>query len=186
MKNDLTNWPKALDWVFGAEGDYSDDADDAGGATRFGISLRYLKGKGSLGDIDGDGDIDAQDIRELSRTSAAPFYRMDFWDKCRCGDMPFPLAVIIFDQAVNTGSRTAARMLQKHVGAKPDGVIGSITLSKAIVQFRRNPTWFVASYMGKRSHYYHDISVKNPTLEKFINGWFNRLFELQQFIMENA
>jgi len=186
MNNDITNWPKALNWVFGAEGDYSNDADDAGGATRYGISLRYLKGKGTIGDINNDGDIDEQDIRELNRSSAATFYRADFWDKCRCGQMPFPLAVIIFDQAVNTGVRTAARMLQKHVGAKTDGVIGPNTLSKVLIKFNRNPTWFIASYLGKRSRYYHDISVKNPTLEKFINGWFNRLFELQQFIVENA
>lgn len=186
MKNDLINWPKALDWVFAAEGDYSDDADDAGGATRYGISLRYLKGKGLLGDIDDDGDIDADDIRSLNRDIAATFYRTDFWVRCRCGDMPFPLAIIIFDQAVNTGARTAARVLQKHVGAIPDGVIGPNTLSKILIQFRKNPTWFIASYLGKRSCYYHDISVKNPNLEKFLNGWFNRLFELQQFIMEKA
>ena len=61
----------ALDWIFWAEGGYVDDPDDPGGATRFGISLRLLKKMGKLGDIDGDGDIDADDIRRLSSDSAS-------------------------------------------------------------------------------------------------------------------
>lgn len=186
MNHELTSWPAALNWIFGAEGDFSDDAADPGGATRYGISLRYLKTKGELGDIDGDGDIDADDIRGLTRVKAGQLYRTDYWDACQCSKLPAPLAIIIFDQAVNTGTRTAIKMLQRHVGAKPDGVIGPNTLAKVFIKFNANPTWFVASYLGKRSRYYHDICLQNIALEKFLNGWFNRLFELQQFLMENA
>lgn len=186
MMNSETNWLTALNWVFGAEGEDSDDANDPGGATRYGISLRYLKGKGLLGDIDGDGDIDAHDVWALDRQQAASFYRKDFWNKCKCDQLPFPLAIIIFDQAVNTGSGTTAKMLQRHVGVKADGVIGPNTIARVTDKFRVNPTWFIASYFGKRSRYYHDITIKNSDLSKFLNGWFNRLFQLQQFIMENT
>lgn len=186
METTKTNFDIALQWIFHAEGGYVNDPKDPGGATRYGISLRYLKGKGKLGDIDGDGDIDADDIKELTKSKAAELYRVDFWDKCSCDKLPLPLAIILFDQAVNTGVRTAARSLQRHTGAKVDGVIGKQTIARAIAKFRQNPTWFVASYMSRRAKYYHKITIENITFTKFIKGWFIRLFDLQQFIMEHG
>lgn len=184
MNSDLYYWPRAIDWIFRAEGGYSDDPSDRGGATRFGISLRYLKTKGSIGDIDGDGDVDAEDIRSLTKDQAARFYKQDFWNKCRCGDLPPAVALIVFDQAVNTGVRTTSRMLQAHVKVRMDGIIGPDTTKAVTRAFRANPTWFISSYMGERAHYYHTISVANSSLAKFTKGWFNRLFELHEYVLE--
>ena len=41
-----------------------DDPDDPGGITKYGVSFRFLKDHGI--DVDGDGDIDAEDIRGLN------------------------------------------------------------------------------------------------------------------------
>lgn len=180
------NFQIALAWLFKTEGGYVNDPDDPGGATRYGISLRYLKTKGKLGDINGDGIIDVDDIEVLDKPQAALFYLTDFWHTCQCDELPLPLAIIVFDQAVNTGVGTASRCLQAHVHAKVDGVIGPVTLAAVATHFYRNPTWFIASYLGKRATYYHDITLANSSLSKFLKGWFNRLFELQQFIVENA
>ncbi len=186
MDPKLTHFELALRWIFHAEGGYVNDPKDPGGATRYGISLRYLKGKGKIGDIDGDGDIDADDIKDLTKSHAAELYRTDFWDKCRCDELPLPLAIVLFDQAVNTGVTTAIRSLQRHSGSKVDGVIGPKTIKAANNKFRRNPTWFIASYMGRRAKYYHKITIRNAALNKFLRGWFIRLFDLQQFIMEHS
>ena len=184
MDTAIDNWQTALDWIFLAEGGDSDDVDDPGGTTRYGISLRYLKSKGSVGDIDGDGDVDAHDIRALTREKVAEFYKQDFWQKCYCHKLPAPLAVIIFDQAVNTGVRTTARMLQSQLNVKVDGIIGPITAKAASDAFQRHSQWFITSYLGKRAQYYTDITRANSSLSKFLHGWFNRLFHLQQYVLE--
>lgn len=69
------------------EGGYCNDPDDPGGATNYGISLRWLKSLGlNQGDIDRDGDIDASDIRALSKEQAAALFKEKFWDAYRLGD----------------------------------------------------------------------------------------------------
>jgi len=180
-----SNFDIALAWIFHAEGGDSDDADDPGGTTRYGISLRYLKTKGVLGDIDGDGDIDDDDIRALTKEDAAKLYQLDFWYKSQCDQLPFPLALILFDQAVNTGVITSVRILQEYVGAYVDGIIGKNTIAKATAKFNSNPKWFIASYMARRARYYTSVTSNKPKLIKYLNGWFTRLFDLQLFIVEN-
>ena len=166
----------ALDWVFAAEGGLVDDKDDPGGITNYGISLRYLKTKGAIGDIDGDGDVDGDDIRQLDRDDAAALYIADYWEKCWCNALPPSVAMAVFDCAVNCGPRRAIMLLQEVLHVKIDGVIGPITVKAA---FRKDT---VIYYMGKRAQYYSDITRANSTLSKYLRGWFNRLFHLQSYI----
>ena len=68
---DDVNFGGGIRQVLIHEGGYSDHPNDAGGVTKFGISLRYLRDAGhALGDVDRDGDIDADDIRALDRDGA--------------------------------------------------------------------------------------------------------------------
>ena len=167
---------QALGWIFEAEGGLVDDPADPGGITNYGVSLRWLKKQGAIGDIDGDGDVDADDIRQLSRDKAAELYLSDYWHACHCDQLPPALAMAVFDCAVNCGPRTAILLLQEVLHVKVDGIIGPVTIQKA---FRMNR---VPYYMAKRAEYYCDITVANSTLSKFLRGWLNRLFLLQSFI----
>ena len=72
---------KAHAFVARMEGGFVDDPADPGGTTNYGVSLRFLKSQGlEAGDIDGDGDIDADDIRALTPERAAGVLRRAFWD----------------------------------------------------------------------------------------------------------
>lgn len=172
----------ALDWIFAAEGGYSDDPDDPGGTTKYGISLRYLKKKGlAFGDIDGDGDIDADDIGAMTREKAAEIYLRDFWDVCRCSELPPEISLAVFDMAVNAGVRTASRLLQEMVRTKVDGVIGEKTIAAAWAH--RD---LLSAYEARRALYYHDITIANSKLAKFLKGWFNRTLLNYRYILEEV
>jgi len=171
----------ALSWLFRVEGGDSDDPSDPGGATRFGVSFSYLKGLGELGggDIDGDGDVDRDDIRALDRATAAELYRRDFWRPCQCDALPPPLDLMVFDGAVNQGVATTGRLLQSCLGrrVKVDGVIGPQTL--AVVRAHRVED-LAPDFLSRRAQHYHDIARSNSALERFIRGWLRRLFLLSQ------
>lgn len=64
------------------------------------------------------------DIANLTEDAAAAIYRRDYWDACRCEEMPWPVALVIFDAAVNQGPGTARRLLQACVGVRQDGDLG--------------------------------------------------------------
>lgn len=106
-------------------------ADDPGGATNIGISLRFLKGLGVRGDLDGDGDVDEDDVNSVTNTIAGRLYRTEFWEKAHCDKLPPVLALCVFDMAVHSGPITAIKTLQKAIGTAPDGKYGPRTNAAA-------------------------------------------------------
>ena len=64
------------------------------------------------------------DIARLTLGDAQAIYRRDYLDRVAGGALPPPLALLVFDAAVNAGIGSAARWLQIAVGAFVDGVIG--------------------------------------------------------------
>jgi lysozyme family protein len=65
----------AIDVVLRHEGGFVNNVHDSGGATNFGISLRFLRDYPGDGDFDGDGDVDIDDIRKMTLTDAKRVYR---------------------------------------------------------------------------------------------------------------
>ena len=86
------NFDKAFKFVIGAEGKYSNDPDDPGGETKYGISKRAHP---------------TLDIKSLTIDDAQTIYRSDYWDTCGCDDYAYPLDIIVFDTAVNMGVQKA-------------------------------------------------------------------------------
>lgn len=68
---------KAHEFVQRWEGGYCDDAGDPGGATKYGVSLRFLRSEGY--DIDGDGDVDVDDVKAVTKAKARELFRKHFW-----------------------------------------------------------------------------------------------------------
>lgn len=113
----------ALDFVLAKEGGYSDDPADPGGATNFGISLRFYR-------AEIDSLASSQTIKGLSRDQAAAIYRKRFWEMPGCDKMPGCVAFLVFDCAVNQGRGRAISFLQRALGmnaAKIDGIYGPDT-----------------------------------------------------------
>ncbi len=174
----------ALAFCLRWEGGYADDPDDPGGATNYGISLRYLKGLPlACGDVDGDGDVDKYDIRSLTPQKAGKLYWRDFWDAPgldRLCDAERPLfAIAVFDTAVNMGVGRAKRLAQKAAGAKQDGIWGP----KTWAAFReRSDIVLVELLCFYRRQHYRSIVEMRPTLGKYLSGWTHRVDDLQGFL----
>lgn len=107
------NFDQAFERLIGHEGGYVNDSRDPGGETKFGISRRSYP---------------SEDIRAMTLERAKTIYRRDFWGPAGCDAVPAVLKFDLFDTAVNSGVRTAVRMLQNAVGETPDGILGPRTL----------------------------------------------------------
>lgn len=86
------NFEKALRFVLRWEGGYSNDPDDPGGETNFGICKR---------------DHPNVDIKNLTARQAGEIYRAKYWTPAGCDALPAPLDQIVFDAAVNCGVTTS-------------------------------------------------------------------------------
>lgn len=149
---------RCFEVLIGHEGGYVDHARDPGGRTKYGISQRsYPK----------------EDIRAMTLDRAKEIYRADFWDKCRCDDLPPPLALIVFDAAVNCGPARSVRWLQKAVGAKADGAFGPGTLAAVKAKHDRVAA-VCAEALAARFMYQAAL----PTWDVFGLGWARRIVSL--------
>ena len=68
-------FPKVLKYA----GGYVNDPLDKGGATKYDVTLETWRNVGY--DKDGDGDIDAQDIRLLTPDDAMMVMKVGYWDR---------------------------------------------------------------------------------------------------------
>ena len=57
----MSHFDTAIKKVLKHEGGYVDHKNDPGGATKYGISLRFIRKSNTELDLDGDGDIDSDD-----------------------------------------------------------------------------------------------------------------------------
>jgi lysozyme family protein len=79
---------KGWEYVKKNEGGYIDDEDDGGGVTKFGISLRFLKGLDiKEGDINDDNKISEEDIKGLDEEKAKELYYVHFWLPPKCEEI---------------------------------------------------------------------------------------------------
>lgn len=80
------SFDKAFKITIGLEGNYSNDPDDPGGETKFGIAKRYHPNI---------------DIKNLSLEQAKDIYYTEYWLPSGCDNVPFPMDICLFDSAVN-------------------------------------------------------------------------------------
>lgn len=79
--------------ILGHEGGFSDDPDDPGGLINFGITLAALRNAGR--DLDGDGDIDREDILRLTRAIAIEIFEEDYYCAPRLCLLPEALQPVV-------------------------------------------------------------------------------------------
>jgi lysozyme family protein len=181
--------------LLGIEGGFVDDPVDRGGATKYGISLRFLKAEGAIDedldgyadfDLDMDGDIDGADIRKLTVGDAKSLYKRSFWQVLECESFPRPIGEMLFDQGVNGGNHAAKKLLQQAINAvlragqyrsiplKVDGQIGEKARRAFDSMWARHPGQLAIEYREAVKDRYVAIVRRNPSQAKFLKGWLNR------------
>lgn len=147
------NFDKAFNLVVGVEGGYSLNPNDPGGETKYGISKRSYP---------------SVDIAALTLDAAKAIYQSDYWNAVSGDSLPWPLALLVFDCAVNQGQPVARVLLQTALGVAADGDIGPKTLAAAAA----STVWHAAKFMDLRVKRY----LANPNAPTFGDGWIIRCF----------
>jgi lysozyme family protein len=174
-----------------AEGGFNNIRQDRGGATNFGISMRFLTAEvqtnARVRALFPAGPITVATIRDLTRAQAASIYRWCFWDVVRAGELPVHIDHAVFDQAVNAGPGIGVWLLQRSInklGHQPrlmvDRRIGPITLGAAR-QMAADPQMrpaMLTTYRHLASERYRQIVRLNPGQAIFLNGWLSRADKL--------
>lgn len=174
----MTAFDKAFAIVVAAEGGFSNDPKDPGNwtgpgctgecrGTKYGISARVYPNL----------DIAALDMHQVEA-----IYRRDYWDRIKGDQLPAPVALLMFDAAVNNGVGKAIVWLQAAVGTAQDGILGPVTL--AAVTDDKFPCEVCVEFQAQRMNYMGGL----PMWKTYGLGWSRRLAEMsyETFLMENT
>ncbi len=170
MLTERERFARCLPALLRHEGGYVNHPRDPGGITNLGITLGTARAWRL--DLDGDGDVDAADMRLLKPETAAPVYRAGYWLATACDRLPAGVDYMTFDLAVNSGTSRAKRYLQRAAGVAEDEQIGPKTL--AAIE-RLDPAAVVDRISDLREAFYRSLG----TFPTFGKGWMRRLNEVE-------
>ena len=160
------NFDKCMTMLLAHEGGYVNHPDDPGGMTNLGVTKRtYDEYHGT--------DVTEDEMRALTKADVEPIYRRNYWDRCRCPDLPTGVDWAVFDFAVNAGTGRAAKALQQAVEATQDGSIGPLTL----ILVKRVP---VENIINRTAVYREQFYRSLKTFDTFGRGWLRRNDETRE------
>lgn len=143
---------KNRDGTLKQDGGYTNDPDDPGGETKWGISKRSHQNL---------------DIKNLTLEDALEIYRQEYWliysvknPRLDLDAVPRDYAVSVFDSGVSTGPNRAYYWHLKSIETK-------------------DPT---KTMLGLRDKYYFDLVTMKPEMKKYYKGWLNRMNDLKKLV----
>lgn len=171
----MANVRKLLPFILSWEGGYVNDPVDKGGATNMGVTIGTWRKVGY--DKDGDGDIDVDDLRLLSKDDVLNrVLKPHYWDKWKADQIKSQsVANILVDWVWGSGAN-GIKIPQKLLGLTVDGIVGPKTL--AAVNSSDSLALFNA-IKAEREAFLWRIVERDPTQKRFIKGWLNRLNALK-------
>lgn len=167
----MTRFDRAFAYVHENEGGFANDPLDAGGPTRYGITLKTLsswRGRPQS----------AADVKRLDILEAKAIMKKLYWDKMRCDEIKDDgLAIAVFDASILFGVRAASLALQravnKHGGLlRLDGQFGPKSL-KAIND--SSPESVLAEFARILTDRVGTICQLSPSKKRFEKGWNGRI-----------
>ena len=113
------------------------------------------------------------DIANLTLAQAQALYQDAYWNPIQADHLPPPLALLVFDAAVNCGVSRAVSWLQLAAGCQVDGSLGAQTLA-TIGAKAGNGAALCAEFQAQRLNWMTSL----PTWRTFGLGWARRLCRL--------
>lgn len=172
------------------EGRWSDDPNDPGKATAFGISLRSLIALEREAyilkwDFDHDGDVDADDMKILSLGEhpgmVEAFYRVHFWQPRFEEIKRQAIATKLFDAAVNMGPSEATKTLQRALAwfrsdVMVDGGFGPNTLAQT--NSVGETSFLERAFCAELARFYFTLLDARPSRAEYMRGWLRRAYKM--------
>lgn len=164
---------KALTFTLKYEGGYVNHPNDPGGETNRGVTrLVYDSYRRSKG-------LPMQSVKLITDHEVTDIYKSRYWAEGYCDAMPEPVAIVMFDTAVNTGVKRAAVLLQRALRIVDDGVIGPKTLA-AIKTVDAHELAIL--FIDERDKFYKALVANKASFAVFLKGWLNRTKALREIV----
>jgi len=156
------------------EGGFVDDPADHGGATNMGVTLSTWRQVGY--DKDGDGDIDVDDIRLLTRVDAIMVLKRFYWDRWKADQINNQSVANVLVDWLWCSGKWGIVIPQRILGLDDDGIVGPVTIQKVNAADQRVLHGLI---IQERKKFIDAIIARDPTQMRFRRGWINRLNDYQ-------
>jgi lysozyme family protein len=152
----------AMKRVLADEGGYSNDRDDPGGPTKYGITIidvrKYLKPTAT-----------AEDVKALTLADAVTIYRLHYARPIRYDDLPAGIDYTVFDYGINSGVGRSGKVLRRVLGLRDDISVVSDDVLAAVK--KRDPKAVIIAINDERLRFLQSLRIW-PTFGK---GWGRRV-----------
>lgn len=163
---------KFFNYILLVEGSYSNDKNDKGGETKYGITKERARECGYKGSM-----------KDLTKAMAQKIYEEKYYKARKLDKVKNDkVALSIFDFSVNAGRygiKKAQEAVNKVCGKNVDGAVGPMTL-KYLNEV--NPAKFLTVYHNLQREYYKYLVKSNPTQNDFLAGWLNRVKTKENYL----
>ena len=170
---------RSIDAVIGVEGGYSNDPNDSGGATIWGITEAVARAHGYKGEM-----------KDMPRETAVDIYKAQYWDTLSLDDISViseKIAYELFDTGVNLGVSEAGTFLQRalnvlsdrgtyYATVKVDGQVGAMTVFalKSYMQKRytmQGEVVLLRALNALQGAFYINLADQQQKDQDFVFGW---------------
>lgn len=169
----------AMKTVLRHEGGLSNDKNDPGGITAYGISLRYLKSAHI--DPNGDGKEDASDIIHLTLTEADSIYYKEWYKRFHYDKIiNEDILTDLLDFSINAGQCQASKIVKRAINDVTNGNIKvDCSLDQKTIDMINliEPVVLHAALNQEEEDFYRDLVKRHPPLKCFLKGWLKRAAE---------
>ncbi len=114
-----SNYNDCLQRLLKDEGGYSNNPNDSGGPTNYGITIadyrKYINKAGT-----------ASDVKNMTVDQAKSIYKSKYWDALDCDNLPSGVDYTCFDYGVNSGLGRPRKALQRFKSKQGADLINSI------------------------------------------------------------
>ena len=159
--------PHEVVFQSGHDGDYDfvaveHDPSDPGGTTKYGVD---------------QSDNPHVNVETLTFEGALDVFFQTVWRPCRGDVFNNKISVALCDAGINVGIVRATKWMQEAAQVEDDGNIGPETINAVSAA---DPSQIMDDINSKRDVYYR-TEVRQALRDKYLNGWENRLHDLEAF-----
>lgn len=178
----MATFELSLPYTLENEGGFSNNPNDSGGATNFGITREdYSRWLGHPVSVD--------DVKNMPEHYAESIYEAWYWSPLKLSLVTSQaVATAIFDMGVNLGIHEASLLAQQTLnllGASilADGCTGPITVATLN---QCTTERFINGFQVRVRAYYQAIVNRNPSQRVFFDGWMNRVERLATLVAQQS
>lgn len=153
------NFNDCLNRLLKDEGGYTNDPNDNGGPTNFGVTIidvrKYVKK-----------DATTQDVRNLTVDQAKGIYQSKYWNALGCDSLTSGVDYTCFDYGVNSGLGRPRKALQRFKSLKGVDLINAIN--------------------NERTAFLQALAASQAHDQKFLKGWLARVERVRSYSKQLA